>query len=529
MTQSIYNALLNSNAVIEFDVNGNILWANNNFLSLMEYELSEVVGRHHSMFVHDSAQDENEYFEIWRKLAEGQSLTGEYKRISKRGNPIWIQGSYTPVRNAQGDVVKIIKMAVNITDKHKLAEDLAKKNKELLSSATKAKAATQAKSVFLANMSHEIRTPLNSIIGITDTLAETALDEQQASFVEILQRANNQLMTIINDILDLSKVEVGEIELKALPFELQKLFDELISVLGFKAKEKGLNLRITTDDNVPKFFVGDPERLRQILMNLFNNAIKFTHAGEVHLHVCNNTTSRPGTLMFKVSDTGIGIAKSKYKDIFKPFMQADSATTRRYGGTGLGLSITKNIVKLMQGQIWLESEERVGTSFYFTVTMTPTTERKAHLQNPLQGHYRLNDLHQTLAPSRLRILVVDDVDDNRNLFGIYLRNTIHSVSFAQSGREAVEISNNEHFDIIFMDVQMPGMDGHEATRLIRKLEQQNKRPPAHIVACTANAFSEDINKSLQAGCDKHLSKPIRKDTLIQTINYVSNPQPTAVY
>ncbi|HEY1079991.1 MAG TPA: response regulator, partial [Bdellovibrio sp.] len=225
----------------------------------------------------------------------------------------------------------------------------------------------------------------------------------------------------------------------------------------------------------------------------------------------------------------IGIAKSKYKDIFKPFIQADSTTTRRYGGTGLGLSITKNIVKLMQGQIWLESEEGIGSTFYFTAAMTPTTEKRVAMQSSVPGHYRLNDLQQTLAPNRLRILVVDDVDDNRNLFGIYLRNTIHSVHFAQSGREAVEISNNEHFDIIFMDVQMPGMDGHEATRLIRKLEQQNKRSPAHIVACTANAFSEDVHKSLQAGCDKHLSKPIRKDTLIQTINHVSNPPPAAVY
>lgn len=529
MTQSVYDALLNANAVIEFDIRGTILWANNNFLSLLEYELSEIIGKHHSMFLHESDSDETKYDEMWCKLAEGQALTGEFKRISKKGNSIWIHGSYTPVRNVHGEVVKIVKMAVDITDKHKLAEDLARKNKELLTSASKAKAATQAKSVFLANMSHEIRTPLNSIIGITDTLAETVLDEQQASFVEILQRANNQLMTIINDILDLSKVEVGEIELKALPFELQKLFDELYSVLGFKAKEKGLNLRITADDNVPKFFIGDPERLRQVLMNLINNAIKFTHSGEVHLHVCNNTTSRPGTMMFKVSDTGIGIAKSKYKDIFKPFIQADSTTTRRYGGTGLGLSITKNIVKLMQGQIWLESEERIGSTFYFTAAMTPTTEKRVAMQNSVPGHYRLNDLQQTLAPNRLRILVVDDVDDNRNLFGIYLRNTIHSVRFAQSGREAVEISNTEHFDIIFMDVQMPGMDGHEATRLIRKLEQQNKRSPAHIVACTANAFSEDVHKSLQAGCDKHLSKPIRKDTLIQTINYVSNPPPAVVY
>lgn len=529
MTQSVYNALLNSNAVIEFDTNGNILWANDNFLSLLEYELDEVVGKHHSLFLSELADDRIKYQEMWEKLADGQSYTGEFQRLTKNGRLVWIQGSYTPVRNSDGEVSKIVKLAVDITDKHRLADDLAKKNKELLSSATKAKAATQAKSVFLANMSHEIRTPLNSIIGITDTLAETALDEQQASFIEILQRANNQLMTIINDILDLSKVEVGEIELKSAPFELHSLFEEINSILGFKAKEKGLSLKITTAENVAKFFIGDPERLRQILMNLINNAIKFTPSGEVHVHVCNNPTSRSGTLLFKVSDSGIGIAKSKFKDIFKPFTQADSTTTRRYGGTGLGLSITKNIVQLMQGQLWLESEEGIGSTFYFTVALTPTDEQNSPLKKLIPGQYHLSDLQQTLPANRLRILVVDDVDDNRNLFGIYLRNTIHSVSFAQSGQEAVAVSQNEQFDIIFMDIQMPGMDGHEATRLIRKIEKQNKRPPAHIVACTANAFSEDVNKSMQAGCDKHLSKPIRKDTLIQTINHVSHPPPSIVY
>lgn len=528
MTQSVYNALLNSNAVIEFDTNGNILWANDNFLSLLEYELAEVIGKHHSLFLPKFAEDRIEYREMWQMLVTGQPFNGEFQRVSKNGRLLWIQGCYTPVRNLDGDVTKIVKLAVDITDKHKLAEDLAKKNKELLSSATKAKAATQAKSVFLANMSHEIRTPLNSIIGITDTLAETALDEQQASFIEILQRANNQLMTIINDILDLSKVEVGEIELKSAPFELYGIFEEINSILGFKAKEKGLNLKITAEEDVAKFFIGDPERLRQILMNLINNAIKFTPAGEVHVHVCNNPTSRPGTLLFRVSDTGIGIAKSKFKDIFKPFTQADSTTTRRYGGTGLGLSITKNIVQLMQGQLWLESEEGIGSTFYFTVALTPTDEQSSPLKM-IPGQYHLSDFQQTSPPNRLRILVVDDVDDNRNLFGIYLRNTIHSVSFAQSGQEAVEVSQNELFDIIFMDIQMPGMDGHEATRLIRRIEKKNNRSPAHIVACTANAFSEDVNKSMQAGCDKHLSKPIRKDTLIQTINHVSHPPPSIVY
>ncbi|WP_413943547.1 ATP-binding protein [Bdellovibrio sp. HCB-162] len=518
MTESVYEALLNSNAVIEFDIQGKILWANQNFLNLLGYQLHELVGQHHSIFLPEFYQHEFEYLEMWNQLIAGHTQTGEFKRLSKEKSIVWIQGSYTPVRNLQGEIVKIVKMAMDVTEKKSLSENLEKKNKELLSAAAKAKAATYAKSVFLANMSHEIRTPLNSIIGITDTLAETLLDDQQASFVEILQRANNQLMTIINDILDLSKVEAGEIELKLLPFDLQKLLDELVAVLGFRAKEKGLQLNIQVEEDVDAFYVGDQDRLRQVLMNLLNNAIKFTHKGEVSLRVAKNRTSRPGNILFCVADTGIGIPRSKFKDIFQPFTQADSATTRRYGGTGLGLSITKNIVQLMNGQIWLESDEGIGSVFYFTATMASTTERKTTMHNPLQGRYQLSDIKHNIANSRLRILIVDDVDDNRNLFGIYLQNTIHHISYAQSGIEAVELVERQHFDIIFMDVQMPGMDGYEATGLIRAIEQKAERTPARIFACTANAFSEDVEKSLQAGCDMHLSKPIRKDTLIKAIN-----------
>ena len=518
MAHSVYDALLNSNAVIEFDIQGNILWANSNFLNLLGYELSEILGKHHSLFLPEFHQHELEYQEMWNQLAEGHAQSGEFKRLSKQQEVLWIQGSYTPVRNAEGEIVKIVKMAVDITEKKSLSDNLEKKNRELVGAATKARAATQAKSVFLANMSHEIRTPLNSIIGITDTLAETTLDDQQASFVEILQRANHQLMTIINDILDLSKVEAGEIELRPLPFKLQSLLDDLVSVLEFRAKEKGLQLKIEIEHDVEEYFVGDADRLRQVLMNLLNNSIKFTSSGTVSLRVAVNRTSHSGNLLFCVSDTGIGISKQKFKDIFQPFTQADPTTTRKYGGTGLGLSITKNIVQLMNGHIWFESELNVGTAFYFTVSVPATTERKTSMHNPWQGHYQLTDIRHNISNSRLRILVVDDVDDNRSLFGIYLQKTIHSVSYASGGSEAVDMVKNEHFDIIFMDVQMPGMDGYEATQCIRALEKDLGRTPARIFACTANAFQEDVRKSLSAGCDLHLSKPIRKDTLLKAIH-----------
>ncbi|MEN0060064.1 MAG: ATP-binding protein [Bdellovibrio sp.] len=516
MIRSLHEALLNSNAVIEFDVQGHILWANERFLSLMGYTLEEIEGRHHSIFLPERYNQEFKYQELWRQLAAGQIRDGEFKRITKNKDVVWIQGSYSPVTDESGNVFKIVKVAVDVTEKKKLAEDLEKKNQELLITAAKARAATQAKSIFLANMSHEIRTPLNSIIGITDTLAETSLSSQQNSFVEILQRANQQLITVINDILDLSKVEAGELELQTSPFELKKLLEELNAVLSFRAKEKGLQLKVQVDPDVHSYFLGDIGRLRQILMNLLNNSIKFTHRGEVSLRVAKNRTSRPGNLLFCVADTGIGIYKSKFKDIFRPFTQADATTTRRYGGTGLGLSITKNIVRLMNGQIWLESEPHVGSVFYFTLTM-PEIDEISTITAPSFSPRHRPEQRPLSHERRLNILIVDDVDDNRNLFGIYLQNTGHHISYADSGVEALKAVRQQNFDIIFMDVQMPIMDGYEATRCIRAIEAEENRIPARIFACTANAFSEDVEKSLQAGCDLHLSKPVRKDVLLSAI------------
>ncbi|MNJ91311.1 Sensory/regulatory protein RpfC [compost metagenome] len=527
MAHSVYEALLNSNAVIEFDVQGNILWANQNFLNIVNFDLCEVQGQHHSIFLPEFEEHRREYQELWAQLVAGHSQTGEFKRLTKDKTSVWIQGSYTPVRDENGHIFKIIKMAIDITEKKRLAENLEIKNHELISTATKAKAAAYAKSVFLANMSHEIRTPLNSIIGITDTLAETPLDGEQANFVEILQRANHQLMTIINDILDLSKVEAGEIELNSSSFQLRKVTDDVMAVLGFRAKEKGLYFNVDIAPEVDTFYVGDSDRLRQVLINLLSNAIKFTHKGDVVLSIGKNNTGHAGNLQFSIRDSGIGIPKGKFKDIFRPFTQADPTMTRRYGGTGLGLSISQKIVRLMDGHIWLDSEAGVGSTFYFTVSMKETSEIKSHIHNQLQGRYQLNDIKHTIDNNQLRILIVDDVDDNRSLFGIYLQKTIHHVSYAHSGVEAVKMVEDEHFDIIFMDVQMPEMDGYEATRRIRKLEEDQGRTPSKILACTANAFAEDIKKSHQAGCDLHLSKPVRKDMVMKAIHSLIKTSDTA--
>ncbi len=515
MTQDVYETLLNTNAMIEFNVDGQILWANQKFLQLMGYGLHELQGKHHSIFLPDLSQYSEEYSHLWQQIISGNTINGEFKRITKQNKIVWLQGSYTAVRDEHKRITKILKMAFDITEKKSLAEDLALKNRELAFTAAKAKSATHAKTLFLANMSHEIRTPLNSIIGITDTLAETPLDEKQASFVEILKKANKQLMMLVNDILDLSRVEAGEVELRNEPFNLQTLLDDLIAVLNFKAEEKGLQLSTEIQPLINPNFIGDPSRIRQILWNLLNNAIKFTDKGGITLKLSMNKTDVPGNLHFSIKDTGIGISKEKLNLIFQPFTQADSTATRRHGGSGLGLSISKKIVELMRGKIWVESKPKEGSTFHFTLSL-PIADVDA-----INSTSEENDtpaFPQNLQQAQLKILVVDDVEDNRNLLGIFLQNTIHKITYAASGIEALNLVEKDQFDIIFMDVQMPGMDGYETTKNIRKLEQQEGRTASRIFACTANAFSEDVAKSLSAGCDLHLSKPIRKDVLLKAIN-----------
>ncbi len=520
MTPSVYEALLNSNAVIEFDVRGQILWANSNFLRLMGYELHEIQSQHHSIFAMDDEYLQPQYTALWADLAAGKIQTGEFKRRTKTGEEVWIQGSYTPVKDEDGEVYRIIKMAIDVTEKKRLAESLKTKNQELAVTATRAKAAASAKSIFLANMSHEIRTPLNSIVGISDSLAETGLNNDQLSLVNILQRASHQLITLINDILDISKIDADEIELICAPFDLKKLIEETLDVLIFRAREKGLRLTVTFMPKTPMYYYGDADRLRQVILNLIANAIKFTSAGEIHMKIGVNETSHPGNLLFQISDSGMGIPRAKFKDIFKPFVQADATITKRFGGTGLGLAISQKIVRLMGGDIWVESEIGSGSTFYFTAKLEKASAKQLPT-DPLS----LSDAAALASRSSvpLKILVADDVDDNRNLFGIYLQKAAHHIDYAKNGTEAVEMAKQCEYDVIFMDVQMPELDGYQATQAIRKFEKSHSRRPAQIIACTANAFADDIAKSHHAGCDAHLSKPIRKDTILKVLQNIPKP------
>ncbi len=514
------------NAILITDTDGTIEYVNEAFCRVSGYEVDELLGQNPRLLQSGFTPPEV-YDSMWRALTQGRSWSGELINRRKNGEVFIEHQSFSPIRQADGRVTHFLAIKEDITERKRNAEELARYrlhleelvaertreiellNAQLAERAVDAESANQAKSSFLANMSHEIRTPLNAITGMVHLLKRDTLSDKQRERLGKIETAGKHLLALINDILDLSKIEAGKLMLESVPVHVGALVADVASIASERAQAKNLQINVSTE-GLPRNLLGDPTRLRQSLLNYVTNAIKFTEVGGVTLRarLFEDLGDRV-MLRFEVQDSGPGIPEAVQARLFGAFEQADNSTTREHGGTGLGLNITRRLAQLMGGDAGVSSRPGEGSLFWFTACLSKADAVQAeggaaHAEGRPDGRHRGG-----------RILLVEDEPINCEIGMEILKEAGFVVDVAEDGVEAVLKAGENRYDLILMDMQMPRMDGVEATQRIRRSQRGGRVP---IIAMTANAFAEDRSRCFDAGMDDFLTKPIDPATMLATVH-----------
>jgi len=488
-----------------------VVFATDNIESLTGYTARQLLetplGFLDLIHADDSKTFERELREMSGQADDAQDIVHlPYRIVCANGRIKWIQDRKVVIRNDLGQITGYQGLITDITDRLQYEQ-------RLLEAKQQAERATRVKSEFLANMSHEIRTPMNAIVGLVELCLNGSIDARQRNYLERVQTASRALMALIDDILDLSKLEAGKMQLEPTPFVLDELLDQVLSTLEELSKRKGLCLIRPVSDSGVRAVIGDPQRLRQVLTNLIGNAVKFTERGEIRVELAELARDeRQLRLQFSISDTGIGMTDEQQSRLFQAFSQGDNSITRNYGGTGLGLVISKQLIEQMGGSISVSSQHGIGSTFSFRVTLGVADVDDIRLSRERQ--HSGFDTRQLQHIRGARILLVEDNEVNRLVATELLEQVQLLVETAEHGQAALDKLQNNHYDCVLMDVQMPVLDGYQTTRRLRELRHCRSLP---VIAMTANVFSDDRARCTQAGMNDFIGKPILPQTLYATL------------